>query len=504
MFEDTEKDRPLKKNHYKRRLAPLRVGLLQAQRAQRRRRFPVLVVIAGMDGAGKGETANLLYEWLDPHFLDVHGFGEPSDEERERPYFWRFWRTVPAAGSTAVYVGSWYSDCLARYAAGELGETELARRLEQIRSFERMLAAEGALVVKFWLHLDREAQERRLAALAADPETAWRVTGKDRQHLAHYRPFRRAAERILRETDTESSPWTIVDAAHRRRRNLRMGAYLLQRLEARLQRRAGCEDSAPPALSGCEKNNPLRALNLRLSLAKPDYRRDLAHYRGRLGRAAREAVHRGISSIVVLEGRDAGGKGGIIRRLLPALDARFCRVIPVGPPTGEEQAYHYLWRFWRHIPPAGGVTIYDRSWYGRVLVERVEGLAYEREWARAYREIREFEAQLTDAGIILVKFWLEISPDEQHKRFEKREQVPFKQYKITGEDYRNRARWNEYGTAAAEMIRRTGTDSAPWTLIEGNDKRFARIKALRTWCERLEAALGRSDDQLGGAPFPGR
>lgn len=478
----------MEKAEYKRQIPQLRLELLRAQRALRAGGSTVLILIAGMDGAGKGEVLNLLYEWMDPHYLRTHAFGAPTEEERERPFFWRFWRTLPAAGTVGLYVGAWYGECLARQTEGSMDERALDHRIRRIRSFEKLLSDDSALIVKLWLDLSKEAQTLRLRTLAGDPETAWRVTALDWRHLERYDAFRRAADELLRGTDSHSAPWTLIDASDRRRRNISVGAHLLERFNSHLGR-TGTTASSQRSPLPVTYHHPLRGLDLSQKLPKPDYRRQLAHYRGRLGRAAREAVHRKISSIVVLEGRDAAGKGGIIRRLLPALDARLCRVIPVGPPIGDERAHHYLWRFWQHIPWAGRVTIYDRSWYGRVLVERVEGLASEQEWIRAYGEINDFEEQLTETGIVLLKFWLEISPDEQLKRFRKRERVPFKRYKITDEDYRNRARWADYERAAEEMISRTGTPSAPWTLIEGEDKRFARIKALKAYCEGLEAAL---------------
>jgi polyphosphate kinase 2 (PPK2 family) len=212
---------------------------------------------------------------------------------------------------------------------------------------------------------------------------------------------------------------------------------------------------------------------------------------GELNRLGRRANRARTGTIVVLEGADAAGKGGAIRRITAALDARQYRVIQIAAPTDEERARHYLWRFWRHLPRLGRFTIYDRSWYGRVLVERVEGLAREAEWMRAYKEINEFEEQLVEHGIVLVKLWLQISDAEQLRRFQEREQTPWKQYKITDEDYRNRAKSHAYEAATNEMIERTSTDYAPWMLISAEDKRSGRVQVLRTLCDRLGAALQR-------------
>ena len=192
----------------------------------------------------------------------------------------------------------------------------------------------------------------------------------------------------------------------------------------------------------------------------------------------------------MFEGPDAAGKGGAIRRVNEALDARNYQVHGIAAPTDEEKAQHYLWRFWRCLSRAGVITIFDRSWYGRVLVERVEGLATEDEWRRSYAEINEFEDQLIDHGIVLVKYWVHITKDEQFARFKLREKTPYKRWKLTDEDWRNRDRWDEYEQAVNDMVQYTSTSAAPWTLVEGNDKRFARVKVVKTFCDRLTAALG--------------
>jgi polyphosphate kinase 2 (PPK2 family) len=217
----------------------------------------------------------------------------------------------------------------------------------------------------------------------------------------------------------------------------------------------------------------------------------LEHYQGRLNLLSRAAYREKISTVVVLEGWDAAGKGGLIRRVTPAIDARHYRVIPIAAPTEEERRYHYLWRFWRQLPRAGQVTLFDRSWYGRVLVERVEGFASEEEWRRAYAEIDDFEEQLVSHGMVVVKFWIHIDQEEQLARFKLRAETGYKQYKITDEDFRNREQWDAYEVAVNDMVERTSTDFAPWHLIEGNDKRHARIQALRILCQRLEERLGK-------------
>ncbi|MDH5785726.1 MAG: polyphosphate:AMP phosphotransferase [Chromatiales bacterium] len=495
MFEVAELGHRLDKKSYKESVPPLRTELLTLQARLKEAPFPVLILISGVDGAGKGDTVNLLNEWFDPRLLRTFAFGPMSDEESERPEFWRFWRALPPKGHIGLYVGSWYSNPIAQRVAGNINDVELAGHLLRIKNFERELIDDGALIIKVWLHLSREAQQERLTKLASNPETAWRVTKQDRKHLKLYDEFRRIAEHTLRETSTGETPWNIIEGSDEYYRGISVGHYILQRIGQRLTQHENLRDQ-PPSTIAIETppvvTRPLTLLgqlDMTQRLEKKVYRKQLEKLQGRLHKVARAAHQKKISSVIVMEGWDAGGKGGLIRRIIPALDARNYQVIPIAAPTDEERAHHYLWRFWRHIPRAGQVTIYDRSWYGRVLVERVEGFARDDEWMRAYGEINDFEEQLSRHGTVLLKFWLHIEKEEQLRRFKEREQISYKQYKITDEDYRNRERWDEYEEAVNDMVEHTSTEYAPWDLIEGNDKRFARIKALRLYCERLEQAL---------------
>jgi len=494
MFEVAELGHKVPKEEYREQLPTLRTELLLAQEALKEADFPVLVLVSGVDGAGKGTVINLLNEWMDPRWLRAYAFDAPSDEERERPEFWRYWRALPPRGQTGLYVGSWYSHPIGDRVARRTSDAELQQALLRINAFEETLAEDGALIIKFWLHLSRKAQKKRLKRLEKNPATRWRVTELDKRHLKIYDRFAGVAEHTLRETSTGDAPWIIVEATDSRYRNLTVGQHLLERIRMRLAQSA--EQPAPrPRLKPIAApdvgayRSVLDTLDLSCALGKREYKQALRKYQGRLSHLVRAAREKGRSSIIVLEGWDAGGKGGIIRRIIPAMDARLYHIIPIAAPTDEEAAHHYLWRFWRHIPRAGRVTIYDRSWYGRVLVERVEGLTHRRDWMRAYTEINEFEAQLSEHGIVLTKFWLHISKEEQLARFQAREKTPFKKYKITEEDYRNRDKWDAYTHAVDDMVERTSSRYAPWHLIEGNDKHHARVKALRIYCDRLEEAL---------------
>jgi len=358
----------------------------------------------------------------------------------------------------------------------------------RIKAFERTLADGGTLFVKLWFHIGKKAQRRRLKELESRKVTRYRVTKQDWKNHERYDTFVKVTEQIISQTSTDVAPWHVVDAEDARYRNVTAARLILDALEARLAQRGPAPSASPlPVID--DPDTLLDQLDLTQTLAKPDSEAAVLRLQARLNLLVRRLQKQKKSAILVFEGPDAAGKGGAIRRITWALDARSYRLIPISAPSEEERAHHYLWRFWRHLPQRGKLSIFDRSWYGRVLVERVEGLASEPDLRRAYQEINEFEHELKQSGVILVKFWLHISADEQLRRFEERRHNPAKRYKITAEDYRNREQGNQYEAAAAEMIARCGPPDAPFTLVEANDKRFARVKVLQVVCDQLEAGL---------------
>lgn len=494
MFESAELGHKIDKETYAKEVPILREALLEAQMdLLKEASFPVIILMGGMDGAGRGETANLLNEWMDPRHIRTHGMGEPSDEERERPPMWRFWRVLPPKGRIGVFLGSWYTDPLLQRVFDTTGNAELSESLDRIVSFERMLTDEGALLLKFWFHLSKDKQKKRLKALESDPKTRWRVSERDWEHFKLYDRFREVSEQIIRHSSTGEAPWTIVEGADPRYRSLMVGKILLEALKKRLEQKAKkvSVTQAPPLAPVIDGMNVLRTLNLSQKLDKKTYLAELEQYQGKLNLLSRHPDFKKLSILAIFEGNDAAGKGGSIRRITQALEARVYQIIPIAAPTDEERAQPYMWRFWRHLPRRGRLTIFDRSWYGRVLVERIEGYCAEADWMRAYKEINDFEEQLARHNMVVVKFWLAISKEEQLRRFKERESIAFKRFKITEEDWRNREKWDDYERAVCDMVERTSTDIAPWTLVEANDKNFARIKVLKTLCARIEDALDR-------------
>jgi polyphosphate:AMP phosphotransferase len=492
MFESAELGHRVARRDYEREMPGLREALLKAQlRAVDRAEFPVILLSGGVDGGGKGDVVNLLLEWMDPRHVQVHAMGEPSDEERSRPPMWRFWRALPPKGKTGIFFGSWYTAPIVDRVYGRITGAELTRALGEITRLERMLVDEGAVVVKLWMHLTKKAQRKRFRKLESRKATAWRVTREDWRNHEHYDGFREVSERVLRETSTAEAPWYVIEASDTRYRDLTVARTLLQALTQRLERgkRATPVRAAPPAPPAIDARNVIEELDLSRRLSDVRYAKLLPELQGRLNALARDKRFRRLALVIAFEGPDAAGKGGAIQRVTGALDARQYDVVPIAAPTEEERAQPYLWRFWRHLPRKGHVTLFDRTWYGRVLVERVEGLAADPDWMRAYREIVDFEESISRSGVVVVKFWLAITKEEQLARFRAREKTPFKRFKITREDWRNRAKWAAYERAVCDMVDRTSTNPAPWHLVEANDKKWARVKVLETICKVVESAL---------------
>ena len=495
MFESAELGHKVDKETYNKEVPALRAALLDAQFDLREAaKFPVVILIGGVDGAGKGEAVNQLNEWMDPRTIQTHAVRQASEEDRERPPMYRFWKILPPKGRIGIFFGSWYTDPILGRVYGKMKASAFDARIDEINKFERMLTDEGTVLLKLWFHLSKKQQKERLKALASNSKTRWRVTDHDWEHFSLYDDFRRVSEHTVTTTSTGAAPWLVIEGADHRYRSLTTGTAVLQAIRRRLDAPASAAPAATeipalPVAPAVDKLNLLKALDMMLALPKKEYELELWKQQRQLALLARRPAFNRRSVVVVFEGSDAAGKGGAIRRVTRGLDARQYEVIPIAAPSDEERAQPYLWRFWRHVPRHGSFTIFDRSWYGRVLVERVEGFCPQADWMRAYHEINDFEALLANYGVIVVKFWLQITKDEQLRRFEERAKIDFKHHKITDEDWRNREKWDQYETAVGDMIDRTSTKHAPWTIVEANDKFHARVKVIRTLHDQIEAAL---------------
>jgi polyphosphate:AMP phosphotransferase len=399
---------------------------------------------------------------------------------------WRYWTALPPKGRIGMFFASWYTDPIVKRTYKRVSRAQFERQLDRIRRLERMLSGENVLIVKLWFHLSKAQMQKRLKKLAGNKLTAWRVTKDEWKHLKQYDQFRDVSEDALRETSTGAAPWHVIEGYDADYRSLTAGNILLAALRHRLDGEVPPLPAPAPLPPGpIDGHNILKALDYTAKLTRPRYQERLKALQAELANRTRSRKFRHRALVAVFEGMDAAGKGSTIRRITMALDARYYRVVPIAAPSDEERAQPYLWRFWRHVPAHGNTTVFDRSWYGRVLVERVEGFAREADWMRAYQEINDFESELMEAGHIVVKFWMAITPQEQLRRFKERKQIAYKNYKITEEDWRNRKKWPQYERAVCDMIERTSTDLAPWNLVSANDKLHARVEVL----ERLVAAL---------------
>lgn len=460
-------------------------GQLQRIKAAK---LPVLVLFEGWGGAGKGRLIGRAIRQIDPRFFKVYSMPAPTDEEQRKPFLWRYFNVIPEAGKFVFLDSGWLDETVRARLEGRLDKDEYDARLESVNTFERQLTAGGYLLVKIFLHIGHKEQKKRLEKLARGKDTAWRVDGYDAWQQKHYKASFAAFDDALEATNTAYAPWHILDAGQKKAAELAVYTLLTDSIEAALATRPGQGLIA-------QRQFPLRSMPLLAdvaldkSLPDAEYSARLKALQAELGELHNRLYRKKVPVVIGYEGWDAAGKGGNIKRLTAALDPRGYEVIPIASPEPHELARHYLWRFWRALPKTGHIAIFDRTWYGRVMVERLEGFCKEEDWKRAYNEINEFEKELTDWGAVVLKFWVQIDKDTQLARFTERQNTPEKQWKITDEDWRNREKWDAYEQAVNEMLQKTSTANAPWHIIESVDKKYARVKALGIVVDALQRAL---------------
>jgi polyphosphate:AMP phosphotransferase len=490
MFETLEVGRKIKGKEFDEAELKLRQQLLGLQFELEGKPWPVIVIVSGVEAAGKGSVVHRLNEWMDPRGIDTFAFWDNSDEEESRPFYWRFWRAMPAHGKIGVFFGSWYTRPIIERVYERISDAELDAEMQRVAEFERMLSDDGALVIKLWFHLSEKAVKERLDKEAKERLKSLNIPEENVKYTRRYKDFTVVSERALRQTDSSYSPWHLIEAENANYRDLTAGEVILAALREHLEKHNGKQAGHEP-LESLVPDQPtiLDTVDTEAALEPEDYKKQLKKYQSRLAELTWQARKEGISCVAVFEGWDAAGKGSAIRRVTQAVDPRLFHLVQFAAPTDEERAHHYLWRFWRQLARDGKHTFFDRSWYGRVLVERVEGFARYDEWQRAYHEINRYEEQIASHGSVVLKFWIHIDKDEQLARFKAREVTPHKAHKITDEDWRNREKWHDYEVAVHDMVTHTSTAYAPWTLVAGNDKRYARIQILKTFCDRLETAL---------------
>ncbi len=507
MLEKVDLSKKLSKEEYKEKMSQLENKIGRLQRECKALKIPIMIVFEGFGAAGKGLQIGKLIQSMDPRGFRVFPIKNETEEERMHPFLWRFWTKTPEKGRIAIYDGSWYRRVLIDRFEKRTKEKELPEAFHSINSFEEQLTDDGTLIIKLFLDISKKEQKKRFEKLQKNKETAWRVTQGDLERNAKYNEYAAMMEDMLFKTDTDYAPWTIIEATDRRFATVKIYTTVIKAMADQIEKLARqkkkdtadqeTEDHMNVSEVAREADKELKELqvsilskaDLSLKYSREEYEEKLDKLQKKIEKLHGELYRRRIPVVLGFEGWDAGGKGGAIKRLTAKMDARGYAVNPTASPNDIEKAHHYLWRFWRAMPKAGHIAIFDRTWYGRVMVERIEGFCTKEEWKRAYKEINDMEKDLCDAGAIVIKFWMHIDKDEQERRFRERQENPEKQWKITEEDWRNREKWDQYEDAVNEMLLRTSTDYAPWVVVEGNDKYYARIKVLKTVVDAIEDRL---------------
>ncbi|MEG0074289.1 MAG: polyphosphate:AMP phosphotransferase [Eubacterium sp.] len=492
MLEKVNLDVKVNKKIYKEKKDELSLKLSALQRKIKELSIPVLIIFEGWDAAGKGTLINDLMIPLDPRSFLVYDEARQNHEIVNRPFLWQYFTKTPGKGRMVLFDQSYYRDLVHRK---KLNKMSFKQMLRQINEFEKLITDSGTVIIKFFIHISKREQKRRFKVLESSKTTEWRVTKSDWQENRNYDSILEKLNNALEMTDTDVAPWTVIEGHDREYASLKIYNTLVTKLEdivSEVESRpklilkplivAGDDPYRTPVLEG---------VNLELKLTKVDYKNELKACQEKLRNLEYEIYRKRIPVVLGFEGWDAGGKGGSIKRLCENLDPRGYRVHPTAAPTAEELAHNWLWRFSKTIPKRGHFGIYDRTWYGRVMVEPIEGFCTSEEYQRAFAEINAFEKQLTDFGTVVIKFFMDISKDEQEKRFKEREGNPDKQWKITDEDWRNREKWDAYTVAIDRMLFKTSTDKAPWVIVEGDDKYYARIKVLKTVIAAIEEAIAK-------------
>ena len=492
MLEKIDLNKTMSKEEYDQQMDRLTEQIGSVQRACIEEHIPILIVVEGLGASGKGTLINRLIQPLDPRGFHVYAIKGETEEEKRHPFLWRFWTKTPAKGRMVILDRSWYRRVTLDRFEGRISDKELRQSFDEISSFENQLVDDGTVIIKLFTYISKKEQKQRMDGLLANKETAWRVTAGDLKRNSEYEKYLHYNEEMLFHTDFSFAPWTIVEATDKRFATVKILSTVVNRLSEELKMRSSRRQPVIDSRLGSGRNlnsSILGTVDLSVSLSREQYHRKKKELQKRLGLLHSELYRRRIPVVLAFEGWDAGGKGGAIKRLTQALDPRGYAVHPTSAPNDLEKSHHYLWRFWNQMPKSGHIAIFDRTWYGRVMVERIEGFCSVNEWERAYKEINDMEKHIANFGTVVLKFWMQIDRDEQKRRFQMRQEDPAKAWKITDEDWRNREKWDLYEEAVDEMLIRTSTSYAPWMIVEGNDKLYARIKVLQAVVDAIEHVL---------------
>lgn len=477
--------------NYKDMTKALEKNLSTLQQKIRDKKLPVIILLEGWGASGKGTLIADMIKMLDPRFFKVYSTLPATEAERRYPLMKRFWESIPQYGMISVMDRSWYQELAIAKMEEDISDEEYSRRVNTVNTFERQLSDDGYLIIKFFLHISQKEQKKRFLKLREDSSTKWRVTELDKKRHKNYGDYYRQFDDMLTKTNTPNCPWRIIDTTDRGFTRFQMFNILVSQITNAVNTERAeifVEETAHRfPLSPCPKLGDVKLENKVKQPSK--YYDELKKNQKELAKLHGKIYKKKIPVILLFEGWDAAGKGGAIKRVSYALDPRGYEAVPIAAPDKRELEHHYLWRFWNKLPKSGHITIFDRSWYGRVMVERIEGFTSPERCAMAYHEMNEFEEELVNEGAVVLKFWLQIDKEEQLRRFNDRMNTPEKQWKITDEDWRNREKWDSYESAVDEMLAKTSTKAAPWHIIEANDKLYARIKVMNIVIDKLSEAV---------------
>ena len=494
MLKDFEGKKKENKSALNEEIAALQSKLLEQQQLLMQAKLPVIVLIEGWAAAGKGSLIKEFISELDPRFYHVESPKILPEAEERYPFLYPYMKAIPVNGKVTFLDSGWMENVVRKYLRHEITKEDYRHRIRQVNEFERQLRDGGYVILKIFLHVPKSVQYERLRDLVENPATEWRVDKEDLWQHREYKRFMEAYDEFMEKTG-DTAGWHILDGSRHKTATRDALRLLVQRIERAVQE--GRYEGVTAEEDFPLKEMPLLSeVDLSLTMDSDEYKKELKKLQSRINELHNILYRRRIPVILCYEGWDAAGKGGNIRRLTYALDPRGFDVHPIASPLPHELSRHYLWRFWTRLPRTGHICIFDRTWYGRVMVERIEGFCSEKEWRRAYHEINEFERMLTEWGAVVLKFWIHVDQDTQLERFTDRQNTPEKQWKITDEDWRNREKWAEYEVAVNDLLQQTSTKNAPWYIIESNDKRYARIKTLRIIVKALEKACENHFQQM--------
>lgn len=479
------------KVYKKSQLKELAIRLGVVQREAKEQGIPALVMIEGLDASEKGKLLNQVLLEIDSRAYEVFSTHASHVEPRAYPLLWRFWNNTPSRGMIQFFDRGPYYLVLDTWAEENIKPKELDLYWKHIRNFERQLHQDGTSIIKVFLTVPKKDQELRFKKLESNPKTAWRVSKKDWRRHNQYKAYMEQVNKMIKATETPYAKWEVIDTRNIQEAAIKLYLTIIEKLEAVIEQKKKRPQVGTDSNDWIpyEGKNHLSKVKFKSPLNRSKYKQLLKNRQETIHDLVHEIYSKKIPVVMVYCGWDAAGKGGCIKRFVQGIDPRSYHVTPVGAPNQDELDHHYLWRFWKRIPSQGRIEIFDRSWYGRVLVERVEGLCSNEDWQRAYSEINEMEEHLTDFGTVVLKFWLHIDKETQLERFKARQENHLKQWKITDEDWRNREKWDLYEEAVNEMITKTNTPQAPWTIVPSACKMRARIQTLDTIINRLENAL---------------